>query len=422
MTLRSIPRAVEARDHAPDEGPVPRIPVQPDRRRAASPTVQDALAAIAERHDLLVYSDEIYDRLAYGDYRHRAFSALPGMRERTILMGGFSKAYAMTGWRVGYVAAPAGSSRAMVKVHQYGIMSAPTVAQDAALAALRDGRARRRADAGGIRPTPPTARRWAERARSGHVRAARRVLCLPADQLDRTDGRDVRGAAADGGTRRRRPRWRVRSLRRGPCPDVLRDLVRAARGGACGGSAGSSSDSAPERPYARLRPVDVTAQATTDSSATERYEAVIGIEIHCQLRTASKMFCACSTATTDLRPNTHVCPVCLGLPGALPVINKRAVELVLTTGLAIDASTPGCDPLGPQELLLPGPAEGLPDQPVRPAAGRRRAPDLRDLVRPVPDRHHPGAPRGGHGQAHPRDRRRRRARSASSTSIGRACR
>ena len=58
-----------------------------------------------------MYSDEIYDRLAYGDYRHRAFSALPGMRERTILMGGFSKAYAMTGWRVGYVAAPAGDPR-----------------------------------------------------------------------------------------------------------------------------------------------------------------------------------------------------------------------------------------------------------------------------------------------------------------------
>ena len=66
--------------------------------------VQDALAEIAVRHDLLVYSDEIYDRLAYGTYRHRAMSALPGMRDRTILMGGFSKAYAMTGWRVGYVA------------------------------------------------------------------------------------------------------------------------------------------------------------------------------------------------------------------------------------------------------------------------------------------------------------------------------
>jgi aminotransferase len=98
--------------------------------------VQDALADIASRHDLLVYSDEIYDRLAYGTYRHRAFSALPGMRDRTILMGGFSKAYAMTGWRVGWLAAPAGILEGIVKVHQYGIMSAPTTAQDAALEAI----------------------------------------------------------------------------------------------------------------------------------------------------------------------------------------------------------------------------------------------------------------------------------------------
>ena len=100
--------------------------------------VQDELARIAERHDLLVYSDEIYDRLAYGSYRHRAMSALPGMRERTVLMGGFSKAYAMTGWRVGYVAAPASILEGIVKVHQYGIMSAPTTAQDAALVALTE--------------------------------------------------------------------------------------------------------------------------------------------------------------------------------------------------------------------------------------------------------------------------------------------
>ena len=101
--------------------------------------VQDELAAIAVRHDLLVYADEIYDRLAYGTYRHRAMSALPGMRERTILMGGFSKAYAMTGWRVGWVAAPAGILEGMLKVHQYGIMSAPTTAQDAALMAIVEG-------------------------------------------------------------------------------------------------------------------------------------------------------------------------------------------------------------------------------------------------------------------------------------------
>jgi aminotransferase len=101
------------------------------------PAIQDELAAVAVRHDLLVYSDEIYDQLAYGSYRHRAMSALPGMRERTILIGGFSKAYAMTGWRVGYVCAPAGILEGIVKVHQYGIMSAPTTAQDAALVALR---------------------------------------------------------------------------------------------------------------------------------------------------------------------------------------------------------------------------------------------------------------------------------------------
>ena len=103
--------------------------------------VQDELAAIALRHDLLVYSDEIYDRLAYGSYRHRAFSALPGMRDRTILMGGFSKAYAMTGWRVGYMAAPAAILEGVVKIHQYGIMSAPTTAQDAALEAIVGGEA-----------------------------------------------------------------------------------------------------------------------------------------------------------------------------------------------------------------------------------------------------------------------------------------
>jgi len=101
--------------------------------------VQDELAGIAARHDLLVYSDEIYDRLAYGTYRHRAFSALPGMKDRTILMGGFSKAYAMTGWRIGWLAAPAAIVEGILKIHQYTIMTAPTVAQDAALVAIMDG-------------------------------------------------------------------------------------------------------------------------------------------------------------------------------------------------------------------------------------------------------------------------------------------
>jgi aspartyl-tRNA(Asn)/glutamyl-tRNA(Gln) amidotransferase subunit B len=80
--------------------------------------------------------------------------------------------------------------------------------------------------------------------------------------------------------------------------------------------------------------------ATGGTAVLERYEAVIGIEVHCRLRTASKMFCGCSADFDGAPPNTHTCPVCLGLPGALPTINRRAVEGVLATGAAIEATTP----------------------------------------------------------------------------------
>jgi aminotransferase len=96
------------------------------------------IAQVAIKHDLLVISDEIYDRLVY-DVDHVCVPTLPGMRERTILLGGFSKDYAMTGWRVGYTAAPPELLDAMRKIHQYTIMSAPTMAQAAALEALRHG-------------------------------------------------------------------------------------------------------------------------------------------------------------------------------------------------------------------------------------------------------------------------------------------
>src|SRR6266576_3413160 len=80
--------------------------------------------------------------------------------------------------------------------------------------------------------------------------------------------------------------------------------------------------------------------AAMTETAVDRYEAVIGIEVHCQLKTASKMFCSCSNGYDGAPPNSHVCPVCLGLPGALPTINRRAVEHVLTTGAAIEATAP----------------------------------------------------------------------------------
>ena len=84
----------------------------------------------------------------------------------------------------------------------------------------------------------------------------------------------------------------------------------------------------------------MTAAADRVAEVLDRYEPVIGIEVHCQLRTESKMFCGCSNAYADAAPNTHVCPVCLALPGSLPVVNRRAVELVIATGLAIDAVIP----------------------------------------------------------------------------------
>ncbi len=99
-----------------------------------------AIAEVAAKHDLAVISDEIYDRLTY-DGVHTCFASLPGMQERTILMGGFSKAYAMTGWRLGWIAAPGPLAEAVMKVHQYVMMSAPTAAQYAGIAAIDQGEA-----------------------------------------------------------------------------------------------------------------------------------------------------------------------------------------------------------------------------------------------------------------------------------------
>ncbi|GCE17052.1 aminotransferase class I/II-fold pyridoxal phosphate-dependent enzyme [Dictyobacter kobayashii] len=100
----------------------------------------EAIAKLAVEHDLIVVSDEVYSRLVYGS-EHVSIATLPQMQERTIILDGFSKAYAMTGWRVGYVLAPVHILGAMLKVHQYAIMCAGTAAQEAALQALRHGEA-----------------------------------------------------------------------------------------------------------------------------------------------------------------------------------------------------------------------------------------------------------------------------------------
>ena len=98
----------------------------------------EGIAKLAQQHDLIIVVDEVYSRLVY-DTEHICIATLPGMRERTVLLDGFSKAYAMTGWRIGYVAAPPAILEAMLKVHQYAIMCAGTAPQEAAIEAVRHG-------------------------------------------------------------------------------------------------------------------------------------------------------------------------------------------------------------------------------------------------------------------------------------------
>jgi aminotransferase len=100
----------------------------------------DAIAELAKKYDLLVISDEIYARLVYG-VEHICFPSLAGMKERTILISGLSKSHAMTGWRIGYVAAERSLIQAVTKIHQYTMLSAPTMAQMAAIEALKNGEA-----------------------------------------------------------------------------------------------------------------------------------------------------------------------------------------------------------------------------------------------------------------------------------------
>lgn len=99
----------------------------------------EPIAALVEKHNLFVICDEIYSELVYGGEKHFSFASLPGMKERSLVLNGFSKAFAMTGWRVGYACGPADVIAAITKIHQYGIMSAPTMGQYGALEGLRHG-------------------------------------------------------------------------------------------------------------------------------------------------------------------------------------------------------------------------------------------------------------------------------------------
>ncbi len=113
----------------------------PNNPTGAIMTKEDLIpiAKVCVEKDLYVISDEIYSELTYGGKPHASIGALPGMAERTIIVNGFSKAYAMTGWRLGYALAPAPIAQLMTKIHQFAIMCAPTTSQYAAIEAVRNG-------------------------------------------------------------------------------------------------------------------------------------------------------------------------------------------------------------------------------------------------------------------------------------------
>ena len=108
------------------------------------------------------------------------------------------------------------------------------------------------------------------------------------------------------------------------------------------------------------------------AAVLERYEAVIGIEVHCQLRTRRKMFCGCASDYFDAEPNTQVCSICLGMPGMLPVINRTAVEYTILARARARLRDPAVAKFDRKNYPYPDLPEGLPDLAVRPAALRRR--------------------------------------------------
>ena len=177
------------------------------------------IARIAEKHDLIVISDEIYDRLVYSDHEHVMFASLPGMADRTVHLGGMSKDYAMTGWRIGYALGPADLIGAMRKIHQYLIMSAPTVGQEAALAALHrpDGRAVCAGDDRQLRRAPPPDRRTVS-TRSAWTASSPRARSTPFPAFASTgmNEHEFCRAVAAGTAGGRDSGQRIRQGRRGP--------------------------------------------------------------------------------------------------------------------------------------------------------------------------------------------------------------
>ena len=118
------------------------------------------------------------------------------------------------------------------------------------------------------------------------------------------------------------------------------------------------------------------------------FEMVIGLEVHAELKTATKIFCGCSTKF-GAEPNTQCCPVCTGMPGSLPVLNLQVVDFAVKAGLATNCTIASFSKEDRKNYFYPGPAQGLPDLPVRPAPVQPRLAGCGDRGRLQADRHHP---------------------------------
>ena len=186
----------------------------------------ERIAELAIKHDLWVLADEIYGRILYDGAEHVSIASLPGMAERTIVLDGFSKTFAMTGWRMGYAIVPSSLIAMYGQLIINTISGVATFAQVGAVEALERAAGRRRRDGRRVPGTSRPDRRRPERD-PGHrmPEAERCLLRLPEHRRDRPDRRRARRAAAPRG-RRVRPAWLgVRRLRRRPHPDQLRQLA-----------------------------------------------------------------------------------------------------------------------------------------------------------------------------------------------------
>ena len=169
------------------------------------------LADLAIRHDLIVVSDEIYEKLVYGGEKHISIASLPGMKERTITLNGFSKCYSMTGWRLGYAAAPVEFIKAMVRVHQYINTCAASFVQEAGITALEKAEPDVQEMVKGVRPPQRLyGLRHQQHGRRELQDPRRSLLCLYEHQVLRDVLRRYGQLPAGGGQDRHCARLRLR--------------------------------------------------------------------------------------------------------------------------------------------------------------------------------------------------------------------